>query len=232
MTAGARRQSVLVGARPPGTNKSVLKEGPGGKQIDSDALQDTAQEYVQKVQVHTPFLLHTNCHSALCDTFILDLTLSRCTASRWLAQALGMPPMPELPGKLQLCGSAALHYCHGCGVPVKQATCWQSDHRWLQNWWEGVEEKPAAVAIIVGAITGVWALSGLVDAIDKLPIIGGLLEVIGLIVTGWFVYRYLLFEPDRCGHLDSRHLRQAPDLARTLLSLIHMILDRSTIVGC
>lgn len=68
---------------------------------------------------------------------------------------------------------------------------------WLQNWWEGVEEKPAAVAIIIGAITGVWALSGLVDAIDRLPIIGGLLEIIGLIVTGWFVYRYLLFEPDR-----------------------------------
>ena len=60
-----------------------------------------------------------------------------------------------------------------------------------------MEEKPAAVAIIIGAITGVWALSGLVDAIDRLPIIGGLLEIIGLIVTGWFVYRYLLFEPDR-----------------------------------
>ena len=206
MTAGARRQSVLVGARPPGTNKNVLKEGPGGKQIDSDALQDTAQEYVQKVQVHNPFLLPPLC-----------------------VVVLGMPPMPQLPVEVQPCGSAALHNCHDCSLPVQQATCLQVDHRWLQNWWEGVEEKPAAVAIIVGAITGVWALSGLVDAIDKLPIIGGLLEVIGLIVTGWFVYRYLLFEPDRCGHLDSGHLRQAPDLARTLLSLI---LDKSTIVGC
>lgn len=46
---------MVVAARPPGTNKNVLKEGPGGKQIDGEALQDTAQEYVQKVQVGTRY---------------------------------------------------------------------------------------------------------------------------------------------------------------------------------
>ena len=35
------------------------------------------------------------------------------------------------------------------------------------------------------------------DRIDRLPIVGGLLEFVGLLVTGWFVYRYLLFGPDR-----------------------------------
>ena len=119
----------------------------------------------------------------------------------WLGDA------PDVPAA---CSSAAQQLCSPTPLPplhhliVMQANCWHHDHGWLQNWWEGVEEKPAAVAIIVGAITGVWALSGLVDAIDKLPIIGGLLEVIGLIVTGWFVYRYLLFEPDRCS--PSAHL--------------------------
>ena len=54
------------------------------------------------------------------------------------------------------------------------------------------------VAITAAAFVGVWALSGLVDRIDRLPLIGGLLEFIGLVVTGWFVYRYLIFGPDRC----------------------------------
>lgn len=53
------------------------------------------------------------------------------------------------------------------------------------------------VAIGVGTFVTIWALSGLVDRIDKLPIIGGLLELVGLLVTGWFVYRYLVFGPDR-----------------------------------
>ena len=39
--------------------------------------------------------------------------------------------------------------------------------------------------------------AGVVDAVNKLPLIGGLLEVVGLIVTGWFGYRYLVFGPDR-----------------------------------
>ena len=55
----------------------------------------------------------------------------------------------------------------------------------LQNWWDGIEEKPAAIAIGVGALVVLWATSGLVDAIDRLPIIGGLLEIVGQIVTSW-----------------------------------------------
>ena len=63
--------------------------------------------------------------------------------------------------------------------------------------WDQTEEKPAVVAIGVGTFVTIWALSGLVDRIDKLPIIGGLLELVGLLVTGWFIYRYLVFGPDR-----------------------------------
>ncbi|XP_028789271.1 protein CURVATURE THYLAKOID 1C, chloroplastic isoform X4 [Neltuma alba] len=34
-------------------------------------------------------------------------------------------------------------------------------------------------------------------AIDKLPLIPGLLELIGILFSSWFTYRYLLFKPDR-----------------------------------
>lgn len=67
----------------------------------------------------------------------------------------------------------------------------------LQVKWDKTDEKPAVVAITTAAFVGVWALSGVVDRIDKLPIIGGLLELVGLVVTSWFVYRYLVFGPDR-----------------------------------
>lgn len=67
----------------------------------------------------------------------------------------------------------------------------------LQVKWDKTDEKPAVVAITTAAFVGVWALSGVVDRIDKLPVIGGLLELVGLVVTSWFVYRYLVFGPDR-----------------------------------
>ena len=83
-------------------------------------------------------------------------------------------PHLQLQAPLSACAAAAVdgpQLCEACLV--------------RQNWWDGVEEKPAAVAIGVGALVVLWATSGLVDAIDKLPVIGGLLEVVGLVVTGW-----------------------------------------------
>ncbi|KAK9788160.1 hypothetical protein WJX73_004257 [Symbiochloris irregularis] len=67
----------------------------------------------------------------------------------------------------------------------------------IQRRWDKVEEKPVAIAIGVTALVVIWAASGLVDRIDRLPLVGGLLELVGLLVTGWFVYRYLVFGPDR-----------------------------------
>ena len=43
------------------------------------------------------------------------------------------------------------------------------------------------MAITLASFVAVWAASGVVDAVDKLPLIGGLLEFVGLIVTGWCV---------------------------------------------
>ncbi len=68
----------------------------------------------------------------------------------------------------------------------------------MQAKWDDLDEKPAAVAITISVFVAIWAASGVVDAVDRLPIIGGLLEFVGLLVTGWFAYRYLIFGPDRC----------------------------------
>ena len=36
------------------------------------------------------------------------------------------------------------------------------------------------------------------QGIDQLPVVPQLFELIGIAFSAWFVYRYLLFKPDRC----------------------------------
>eukprot|EP00884_Botryococcus_braunii_P011794 jgi/Botrbrau1/20615/Bobra.113_1s0041.1 len=67
----------------------------------------------------------------------------------------------------------------------------------IQKKWEGTEDKPAVIAITVVSFVVIWGLSGVLDAIDRLPLISNFLELVGLIVTAWFTYRYLIFGPDR-----------------------------------
>ena len=43
----------------------------------------------------------------------------------------------------------------------------------------------------------IWAASGVIDAVNKLPIFGGVFELVGLGVTSWFAYRYLFNAADR-----------------------------------
>lgn len=63
--------------------------------------------------------------------------------------------------------------------------------------WEKVDDKLAIGTLGVFAIIALWGSNGLISAIEKLPIIPQLLELVGLLYTGWFIYRYLLFKPDR-----------------------------------
>jgi len=67
----------------------------------------------------------------------------------------------------------------------------------LQNKWEETEDKPAAIAVTAGAFLVLIAASSVVDAIDKIPIVSDLIELVGIGVTGWFIWRFLLFGPDR-----------------------------------
>ncbi|XP_028769400.1 protein CURVATURE THYLAKOID 1D, chloroplastic-like [Neltuma alba] len=48
-----------------------------------------------------------------------------------------------------------------------------------------------------GAVIALWLTSAVVGAIDSIPLIPKLLEVVGLAYTLWFTYRYLLFKKNR-----------------------------------
>ncbi|KAL1829224.1 hypothetical protein ACET3Z_007636 [Daucus carota] len=67
----------------------------------------------------------------------------------------------------------------------------------VQNVWDNSEDRIALIGLGFAGVVALWASANLITAIDKLPLIPGVLEFIGTLFSSWFVYRYLLFKPDR-----------------------------------
>ncbi|KAK9103799.1 hypothetical protein Sjap_021053 [Stephania japonica] len=67
----------------------------------------------------------------------------------------------------------------------------------LKEKWEAIENKSTVIVYGGGAIVAVWLSSILVGAINSVPLLPKILELVGLGYTGWFVYRYLLFKSSR-----------------------------------
>ncbi|RDY06659.1 Protein CURVATURE THYLAKOID 1A, chloroplastic [Mucuna pruriens] len=65
------------------------------------------------------------------------------------------------------------------------------------NQWDAVENKSTVLLYGGGAIVAVWLSSILVSAINSVPLLPKIMELVGLGYTGWFVYRYLLFKSSR-----------------------------------
>ncbi|PSS07426.1 Protein CURVATURE THYLAKOID 1C like [Actinidia chinensis var. chinensis] len=66
----------------------------------------------------------------------------------------------------------------------------------VQNVWEN-SDRFALIGLGFASIVAIWASANLVTAIDKLPLIPSAFEFIGILFSTWFLYRYLLFKPDR-----------------------------------
>ncbi|KAI4981742.1 hypothetical protein ZWY2020_022234 [Hordeum vulgare] len=67
----------------------------------------------------------------------------------------------------------------------------------LKAKWDAVENKSTVLTYAGGAIVAVWFSSVIVGAINSLPLLPKIMELVGLGYTGWFVYRYLLFKESR-----------------------------------
>ncbi|CAN6466218.1 unnamed protein product [Victoria cruziana] len=63
--------------------------------------------------------------------------------------------------------------------------------------WDKIEDKYAVASLALAGAIAIWGSSGLISAIDRLPVVPGVLELVGIGYTGWFVYRNLIFKPDR-----------------------------------
>ncbi|XP_009377241.1 protein CURVATURE THYLAKOID 1A, chloroplastic-like isoform X1 [Pyrus x bretschneideri] len=67
----------------------------------------------------------------------------------------------------------------------------------LKEKWDAVENKSTVLLYGGGAIVTVWLSSIIVGAVNSVPLLPKVLELVGLGYTGWFVYRYLLFKSSR-----------------------------------
>ncbi|KAL0671970.1 hypothetical protein Bca4012_034674 [Brassica carinata] len=66
-----------------------------------------------------------------------------------------------------------------------------------QEAWEKVEDKYAIGSLAFAALVALWGSTGLISAIDRLPLFPGVFELVGIGYTGWFVYKNMIFKPDR-----------------------------------
>lgn len=67
----------------------------------------------------------------------------------------------------------------------------------LRDKWDAIENKSSLLLYGGGAVLAVWISLVVVRALDSVPLLPGLLELVGLSYSGWFVYRYLLFQENR-----------------------------------
>ncbi|XP_060219234.1 protein CURVATURE THYLAKOID 1C, chloroplastic [Lycium barbarum] len=67
----------------------------------------------------------------------------------------------------------------------------------IKNIWDKPEDRIAVIGLGIAAIVGLWASLNLITAIDHLPLVPSVFEFVGILFSSWFVYRYLLFKPDR-----------------------------------
>jgi len=67
----------------------------------------------------------------------------------------------------------------------------------LKAKWDQTENKTTVAIYAGGALVALWLSSSIVGAINSVPLLPKIMELIGLGYTGWFVYRYLLFKSSR-----------------------------------
>jgi hypothetical protein len=63
--------------------------------------------------------------------------------------------------------------------------------------WDNVEDKTSVIIYAIGSIVVLTVANSILSAFDTVPLFGKLFEVVGLGYSGWFIYRYLLFTPNR-----------------------------------
>ncbi|XP_020547838.1 protein CURVATURE THYLAKOID 1C, chloroplastic isoform X1 [Sesamum indicum] len=101
-------------------------------------------------------------------------------------QKLAMPTIKERQG------------CRGVKAKATGESSETSIVKSVQNVWDNSEDRVALIGLGFAGVVGFWASINLIAAIDKLPIFPSVLELIGILYSTWFTYRYLLFKPDRC----------------------------------
>ncbi|XP_072968322.1 protein CURVATURE THYLAKOID 1C, chloroplastic [Typha angustifolia] len=100
-------------------------------------------------------------------------------------------PSPKVAGRKRL----AIFTAKASGDGSESSS--NSIVKYVEKAWNSSEDRIALAGLGFAAIVAAWASTNLVAAIDKLPLVPSALEFIGILFSWWFIYRYLLFKPDR-----------------------------------
>ncbi|XP_062091278.1 protein CURVATURE THYLAKOID 1B, chloroplastic [Humulus lupulus] len=123
-------------------------------------------------------------------------------------QCVSLPTLPPPPVQTQKRPWKSTVYCRKLArnviamatgeAPAEVATAETPEIiQTVQEAWEKVEDKYAVSSLAVAGIVALWGSTGMISAIDRLPLIPGVLELVGIGYTGWFAYKNLVFKPDR-----------------------------------
>lgn len=63
--------------------------------------------------------------------------------------------------------------------------------------WDKVENKTGVIVYASAAVVALWLSSTVVGALNNVPLLPRLFELVGLGYSAWFTYRYLLFKSSR-----------------------------------
>ena len=67
----------------------------------------------------------------------------------------------------------------------------------IQEAWDKLDDKYTVTSLGLAGVIALWGSTGMISAIDRLPLVPGVLELVGIGYSGWFAYKNLIFKPDR-----------------------------------
>ncbi|XBJ17204.1 hypothetical protein VPH35_008658 [Triticum aestivum] len=109
---------------------------------------------------------------------------------------LGLPALPPLPGLASHGQPRVASFCKRLARNVVSMAAGEpaaplADNAELTEFfnslkqeWDRVEDKYAVTTLAVAATLGMWSAGGVVSAIDRLPVVPGLMEVVGIGYSG------------------------------------------------
>ncbi|XP_061962379.1 protein CURVATURE THYLAKOID 1B, chloroplastic-like [Populus nigra] len=138
---------------------------------------------------------------------LIDAKASRQSAAA-SPQCVSLPTLPPPPVQPQNRPWKATAYCRKMArnvmtmatgeAPAEVASTELPEiFKTVQEAWDKVEDKYAVSSLVVAGGVALWGSTGLISAIDRLPLIPGVLELVGIGYSGWFAYKNLVFKPDR-----------------------------------
>ncbi|KAI4355178.1 hypothetical protein L6164_003974 [Bauhinia variegata] len=124
-------------------------------------------------------------------------SIARCTTLPYLPPRLSTPSFPTSLKSFSESRKSSLLQTRASSSEESSTVDASELFTDLKEKWDAVENKSTVLLYGGGAIVAIWLSSILVGAVNSVPLLPKILELVGLGYTGWFVYRYLLFKSSR-----------------------------------